>query len=80
MRASDEHLEQALKEYNDKISALEVNGTDDELLEALVNRSTILMLLGSYTASMTDAEEAIELSKGMKDVDIGTFVKMYENR
>ena len=46
MRASDEHLEQALKEYNDKISALEVNGTDDELLEALVNRSTILMLLG----------------------------------
>ena len=80
MRASDEHLEQALKEYNDKISALEVNGTDDELLEALVNRSTILMLLGSYTSSMTDAEEAIELSKGMKDVDIGTFVKMYENR
>lgn len=69
-----------MKEYNDKISALEVNGTDDELLEALVNRSTILMLLGSYTASMTDAEEAIELSKGMKDVDIGTFVKMYENR
>ena len=79
MRASDEHLEQALKEYNDKVSDLEIHGTKEELLEALVNRSTILMLLGSYTSSMTDVEEAIELSEEMDHVDIGTFVKMYEN-
>lgn len=80
MRASDEHLEQALREYNDKVSELEISGTKEELLEALVNRSTILMLLGSYTSSMTDVEEAIELSEEMDHIDIGTFVKMYENR
>ena len=80
MRASDEHLEQALREYNDKVSELEISGTKEELLEALVNRSTILMLLGSYTSSMTDVEEAIELSEEMDDIDVGTFVKMYENR
>ncbi len=80
MRASDEHLEQALREYNDKVSELEISGTKEELLEALVNRSTILMLLGSYTSSMTDVEEAIELSEEMDHVDVGTFVKMYENR
>jgi tetratricopeptide (TPR) repeat protein len=80
MRITDEHLEQALREYNDKVSDLETGGTDEELLEALVNRSTILMLMGSYTSAMTDLEDAIELSEGMKDINVGTYVKMYENR
>ncbi len=79
MRISDEHLEQALREYNDKVSELETEGTDEELLEALVNRSTILLLMGSFTSSMTDLEDAVELSERMEHIDIGTFIKMYEN-
>lgn len=84
MRRSDEHLERALEEYNHKISELESNGSSrEEMLEALVNRSTVLLMLESYTSSMEDSEDAIELSKLMESkgepVNVGTYMKMYEN-
>ncbi|MBQ7701696.1 MAG: hypothetical protein IJT54_04755 [Candidatus Methanomethylophilaceae archaeon] len=84
MRRSDEHLERALEEYNQKISELESNGSSrEEMLEALVNRSTVLLMLESYTSSMEDSEDAIELSKLMESkgepVNVGTYMKMYEN-
>lgn len=84
MRRSDEHLEQALKEYNDRISALESKkGLEELYLEALVNRSSILMMLEYYTSATEDTEDAINLAEemieaGMK-VDTGTYVKMYDN-
>ncbi|MFA6710741.1 MAG: hypothetical protein WC067_05935 [Candidatus Methanomethylophilaceae archaeon] len=84
MRTSDDHLEEALAEYNDKVNALEINGTPEELLEAYVNRSTILMLMDSYISSLSDLDEAVELMGEMsadgKRIDLGTYVKVYENR
>lgn len=83
MRSSDEHLEEALAEYNDKVNSLELDGRPEELLEALVNRSTILMLMGSYVSSMTDLEDAMELMEEMNQdgiiPNLGTYVKVYEN-
>ena len=83
MRTSDMHLEEALMEYNDKVNELEINGSANELLEALVNRSTILMLMESFVSSMTDLEEAMEIIEEMhengKECNTGTFVKVYEN-
>lgn len=83
MRTSDAHLEEALNEYNDKVNRLETEGPAEDLLEALVNRSTVLMLMGSYVSSMTDLEDAIELMEEMEAYgrmpNIGTFVKVYEN-
>ena len=77
-------MERALEEYNQKISELESNGSSrEEMLEALVNRSTVLLMLESYTSSMEDSEDAIELSKLMESkgepVNVGTYMKMYEN-
>ena len=83
MRTSDAHLEEALNEYNNKVNRLETEGPAEDLLEALVNRSTVLMLMGSYVSSMTDLEDAIELMEEMEAdgrvPNIGTFVKVYEN-
>ncbi len=83
MRTSDAHLEEALAEYNEKVNALETNGSADELLEALVNRSTILMLMDSRVSSLDDLEEAMELMEEMEEngrmPNIGTYVKVYEN-
>ena len=77
-------MERALEEYNQKISELESNGSSrEEMLEALVNRSTVLLMLESYTSSMEDSEDAIELSKLMESkgepVNVGTYMKLYEN-
>lgn len=84
MSLSDEHLENALAEYNDKVDALEKNGDTEELFEALVNRSTILMLMEYYTSCMTDVEDALEIAEEMrkegKEPDTGSMVKLYENR
>ena len=83
MMRSDRHLEEALAEYNDKVNLLEKEGTAEELLEALVNRSTVLMLMGSYISSMTDLEDAMEIVEEMesegKTPNVGTYVKILEN-
>ena len=83
MRTSETHLEEALQEYNDKVNGLEAEGSTEELLEALVNRSTILMLMGSYISSLDDLEEAMEIMDEMAEnaimPNIGTYVKVYEN-
>ena len=83
MRTSDTHLEEALEEYNDRVNELEQNGSPEEYLEALVNRSTVLMLMGSYVSSMTDLEDAMELMEEMQQngrfPNVGTYVKVYEN-
>ncbi len=83
MRTSETHLEEALREYNDKVNQLESGDDTEELLEALVNRSTILMLMGSNVSSMGDLEEAMAIMDEMTEKgiipNIGTYVKVYEN-
>lgn len=79
MFRSDSHLESALQEYNDKVSQLDSGPVSEELLEALVNRSSILLMMESYTSALEDCEDALEISKNLDRVDVGTFMKMYEN-
>ena len=80
---SDEHLEEALAEYNDKVNRLEAEGSAEELLEALVNRSTVLMLMDSRVSSLDDLEEAMEIMEEMEQngriPNAGTYVKVFEN-
>lgn len=84
MKLADDHLNEALEEYNRKVYELETEGSGEELLEALVNRSTVLMLMGSTVASLSDIDNALDLIEDMSlngvFPNIGSLVKLYENR
>ena len=81
---SDSHLEQALADYNDRISKLEAVHSVEDLLEAYINRGTVLMMMESYVAAMSDFDEAVELIEEMEYAgdppDLGLFIRAYENR
>ena len=83
MMSSEERLEEALSAYNSKISNLEDAGDSDDLLEAYINRGTVLMMMESYVAAESDFEEAIEtiLFRERKGIptDLGLFIRAYEN-
>ncbi len=74
--ASDDYLERALSEYNDKVNDLEAEGDSEELLEAYVNRGCVLKMLEHYTSSIEDLESAAEIADRI-GTDDGTYVKMY---
>lgn len=82
--SSDEYLEQALREYDEKISVLESNGAVSELIDAYVNRGTVLGLMESYILAAEDFEEAIELIESEEErgnkIDVALFVRAYEGR
>lgn len=77
-------MEEALNTYNDRIANLERNGDSDELLEAYINRGTVLMMMELYTAAESDFEEAVESilirERDGIPVDLGLFIRAYENR
>ena len=82
--SSEDRLEEALSAYNTKISNLERLGDSDELLEAYINRGTVLMMMEFFTAAESDFEEAVESilireRRGIP-VDLGLFIRAYENR
>ena len=82
--SSEDRLEEALDAYNTRIAALEDMGDSDELLEAYINRGTVLMMMEFYTAAELDFEEAVESiqireRRGIP-VDLGLFIRAYENR
>ncbi len=84
MMSSEDRLEEALSAYNTRIANLERLGDSDELLEAYINRGTVLMMMEFYTAAESDFEEAVESiqireRKGIP-VDLGLFIRAYENR
>ena len=81
----DEHLETALGEYNERISMLESGeGTPEELLDALLNRSRILSMMEHNISAISDLDDAIEIIEELetdgKRVDVGTFVKAHVSR
>lgn len=82
--SSDEHLESALKEYNDKVNYLEENGTQEELMEAYVNRGCVLSMMEYYVSAISDFDDAIDIMNDMMsrnmDVDPGTYVKAHVSR
>ncbi|MCH3978666.1 MAG: hypothetical protein LKJ94_00565 [Candidatus Methanomethylophilus sp.] len=81
MLNSDEHLERALTEYNDKVSALEDSGPREKLLEALVNRGCVLFMMDSYVSAYGDFDDASDIIAEIEDsggsVDPGLYVKTH---
>ncbi len=84
MPTADEHLEQALREYNEKVNAFEEGGSPQELLDAYIHRGSVLYMMGSFVSAMTDFGEAIAIIRRMEDsgvpVDPGYLVKAYTSR
>ncbi len=83
--SADEHLETALEEYNDKVNRLESEGgSDEELLDAYINRGCVLSMMEYYVAAISDFDDAIEIMRHIeasgKKVDAGSFVKAYVSR
>ena len=82
--SSEDRLEEALDAYDTKITALERIGDSDDLLEAYINRGTVLMMMEFYTAAESDFEEAVEYIEARErkgiPVDLGLFIRAYENR
>ena len=82
--SSDEHLDVALEEYNAKVSRLEDEGPVSELLEALINRGTILLMMESTIAALSDFDDAIEIIEDEEDmgnrIDAGLYIRAYERR
>jgi len=81
----DDHLETALKDYNNKIGEMETSGgTSEEFLDALINRGSILSMMEYYVSAISDFDDAItiigELEEGGKEIDSGSFVKAYVSR
>jgi len=84
MATADEHLEEALSEYNDRVNVLEGRGASQELLDAYLNRGSVLAMMDSYVSAITDFDDAIELIKVLENsgrtVDAGCYVKGYVGR
>ncbi|UAL07002.1 MAG: hypothetical protein KRP56_03890 [Candidatus Methanogranum gryphiswaldense] len=83
--SSDEHLETALKDYNNKVNRLEFDGgTDEEFLDAYINRGCILSMMEYYVSAISDFDDAVEIIAHMeasgRNVDAGTFVKAFVSR
>ena len=81
MDASDAHLERALAEYNDTVNELEPEGPSEQLLEAYVNRASVLTMMDYRTSAMEDLESADEMIRSAEEqgieIEDGTFVKTY---
>lgn len=81
MLNSDEHLERALAEYNDRVSALEDSGPREKLLDALVNRGCVLFMMDSYVSAYGDFDDASDIIGEIEDsggsVDPGLYFKVH---
>ena len=84
MPSLDIHLEEALSDYNEKVSDLEETGPLSELLTAYLNRGSVLMLMESYVSAITDFDAAVEIIDDTEaaggHVDPGVYVKVFEGR
>ncbi len=84
MSRSDSHLEESLEDYNRKVDECEEGGTNEQRLEAYVNRGCVLSMMDSFISAVTDFDEAEEIMELMgslgEPVDAGTYVKAYVSR
>ena len=85
MPSFDEHLESMLRDCNDRINQLEVSGSSDEdMLDALINRGSVLSMMEYYTSALSDFNDAADLiaqmERGGKTADPGSFVRVFVSR
>lgn len=85
MPSAEEHLEEALEDYNDKVGRLESEGgSPEELMDAYINRGCVLSMMEYYVSAISDFDDAIEIMNEIEasggKVDPGTAVKVYISR
>ena len=81
----DEHLEAMLQDCNDRVNLLEEKeGSDEDMLDALINRGSVLSMMESYTSALSDFNDAVDIiykmEKEGKKVDPGSFVRVFVSR
>lgn len=79
MEKTDAHLEASLDGLNSRVNELESKGDSVELMEAYVNRGSILSMLGYRTSAIDDLQSAADIASELPPnmVDAGTFVKIH---
>lgn len=79
MDRTDTHLEASLDGLNSRVNELESAGDPAELMEAYVNRGSILSMLGYRTSALDDLESAAVIAAELPpdSVDAGTFIKIH---
>ncbi len=82
--SSDEHLDEALAEYNAKVARLEDEGPVSDLLMALINRGSVLLMMESTISALSDFDEAIEIIEDEEEagnrIDAGLYIRAHEGR
>jgi len=81
----DEHLEALLQDCNNRINQLEESGySDEEMLDALINRASVLSMMEFYTSALSDINDAVDIIIMMEEsgrtVDPGCFVRVFVSR
>ena len=81
----DEHLEAMLQDCNDRVNSIEESeGSEEEMLDALINRGSVLSMMESYTSALSDFNDAVDIilwmEKEGKRVDPGSFVRVFVSR
>ncbi|MCL2032508.1 MAG: hypothetical protein FWG96_04495 [Methanomassiliicoccaceae archaeon] len=81
----DEHLEAVLQDCNDRINRLEESGcSDDEMLDALINRGSVLSMMEYYMSALSDLNDAVDIIVKMeragKQADPGSFIRVFVSR
>ena len=81
MEKADAHLEESLRELNDRVHELEASEDLEQLLEAYVNRGRVLAMMEYRTSALDDFETASELADDLissgTEVDPGTYVRIH---
>jgi len=81
----DEHLEAMLQDCNDMVNRFEGSeGSEEEMLDALINRGSVLSMMEYYTSALSDLSDAADIifkmeSEG-KHPDPGSFVRVFVSR
>ena len=85
LTSSDEHLEAMLQDCNDRVNHLEESDcSDEDMLDALINRGSVLSMMEYYTSALSDFNDAAEILLRMeregKHSDPGSFVRVFVSR
>ena len=80
----DQHLEAMLQDCNDRVNHLDEDCSDEDMLDALINRGSVLSMMEYYTSALSDFNDAAEIIFQMeregKHPDPGSFVRVFVSR
>lgn len=81
----DDHLEATLQLCNDRINQLEGSEcSDGEMLDALINRGSVLCMMEYYVSALSDFNDAadtiLRMERRGEPVNPGSFVRVFTSR